>query len=204
MAHVEAVFAQVARCFGVNPKAFDIEVQDADVDPNIAPLGVVQNAPQGPLGTYQPDRNRHLVTVNPKTLKNLEQLISTLAHEICHPILLAIPEEPPGGSDMEEFATDLAMVFFGFGIFGANNALVHNQYRDEATGTQGWSISRSGYLTQNEWGYALAIKTLLMPHTEDDGSSHLVGGALVNYRKNLKYLNRNMDLVQRLRTAGQL
>ena len=199
MEHVEFVFNQVARCFSVDPRGFDLEIQEADVDPHLAPLAIVQNAPQNPLGTYRPAENRHLVSVNPGALGNLEQLITTLAHEICHPILLAVPEEPPGGGAMEEHATDLAMVFFGFGIFGANSALVHHQYRDDATGTQGWSISRSGYLSQNEWGYALAVKHLLMGDRDDAWSTHLIGGAQVNYRKNLKYLRKNIDLIDRLK-----
>lgn len=201
IAHVEAVFEQVARCFAVDPQAFDLVLQEADVDPHVAPLGLVENTPKGPLGTYRYAGNRHLVTVNPQALLNLEHLIAILAHEICHPLLLAIPEDPPGGSDMEEFATDLAMTFFGFGVFGANTALVHHQFRDDATGTQGWSISRSGYLTQNEWGFALAVRQLLLAEPDDDWSQFLVDGARINYRRNLKYLRRNHRLVDDLRSA---
>ena len=162
------------------------------------PTAAVIDAPSSPLGTYQPSDGRHLITVNPKSLADLEQLIAVLAHEICHPILLTISEEPPGGPEAEEFATDLAMVFFGFGIFGANTAFVHRQYQDAATGSQGWSISRSGYLSQNEWGFALAVRQLLLPETEDSWSRHLVDGPLANYRKNLKYLKSNPQLVEDL------
>ena len=64
---------------------------------------------------------------------DLESLITTLAHEICHPILLNIPTEPPGGGDMEEFATDLAMIFFGFGIFGGNSSFQFRQFNNFET-----------------------------------------------------------------------
>ena len=200
--HVEAVFQQVTRCFGVDGTNFRLELQDPDVDPLVAPMAAVVDPPAGPLGTYRTDDERHLITVNPKALADLEQLISTLAHEICHPILLSIADEPPGGAEAEEFATDLAMVFFGFGIFGANTALVHRHYHDTASGSQGWSISRSGYLTQNEWGFALAVRQHLLPDTDDSWSRHLVTGALAHYTKNSKFLSRNPHLVEELLDAA--
>ncbi|MBL4600648.1 MAG: hypothetical protein JKX93_16925 [Rhizobiaceae bacterium] len=200
IAHAEFVFEQVASRLNVDPGDFELALQDEDVDPIVGPLAIVANVPNTPLGTYQLDGNhKHIITVNPSSLKDLEQLIATIAHEICHPILLTFPEAPPGGAEAEEYATDLAMAFFGFGVFGGNSAFVHNQFNDNATGTQGWSISRSGYLTQNEWGYALALRHLLTQAPEESWLEYLVEGPMINFQKNLKYLRKNMDIVEDLR-----
>ncbi len=195
--HAAFVFQQVAKRFRIDPSTFDLVAQEEEIKPVLGPLAVVQNTPTGPLGTYSnPDMDKHVVSYSPALLDNLEGLIATFAHEICHPILLAIEEKPPGGYELEEFATDLAMVFHGFGIFGANGAFSFAQYSDVATGTQGWSYSGAGYLTQAEWGFALAVRTILTGSDAKIIEYFLTDGPKAHFRKNLRYLrSSNVDLV---------
>ena len=56
---------------------------------------------------------------------------------------------------MHELATDLLTVYLGFGIFGANSAFNFSQHHD--TMSQGWKYSRSGYLNERAWVFALAL-----------------------------------------------
>lgn len=197
--HVEYVFRQVAERFEVDPEGFELRLQDSDIDPVLNPLAVAQNVPVDPLGTYSvDDKNKHLVTVAPKTLNELEGLIATLAHEICHPVLFSISIDPPGGPELEEFATDLAMVFFGFGVFGANSSFRFSQFSDAATGSQGWAVNRAGYLSQAEWGYALAVRTVLLGEDLDGFADYLSDGARAHYRKNLRYLMKKPDTLSSL------
>ena len=199
--HAAFVFGQVANWFGVDPKDFDLECQEKDIDPSVAPLAVVQNTPVNPLGTYRyTEENKHVVSYSPALLKNLESLISTFAHEICHPILFSVAEEPPGGAEAQEFATDLAMIFFGFGVFGANTSFEFEQFSDNATGTQGWRVNRSGYLSQNEWGYGLAVRTMLTGEDDELMLKHLTPGAAAHYKKNLKYLKKGTDWLETIVT----
>jgi hypothetical protein len=83
--------------------------------------------------------------------------IGPLAHELAHYVSLAIREPPPGGDEFREHATDLIAVYLGFGVFLLNSAFKFRQYTDTATGTQGWSVRRLGYLAPRELAYALAI-----------------------------------------------
>lgn len=197
--HVAAVFEQVARRARVDAAEFRLERQAEPVDPLVAPLAIVRNAPVDPLGTYRLDGNAHVVTYDPVAARDLEGLISTLIHEICHAVLFAIPEPPPGAPDAEEFATDLATVFFGFGLFGGNQSIRFSQFRDDATGTQGWSIGRAGYLGQNEWGFALAVRALLAGEADGVIETHAADGLRAHFRKNLKYLRRNPRFLESLR-----
>lgn len=189
--HVVHVFNQVARRIGVDPHSFQLEAQDAPIDAVLGPLMIVKNAPQSPAGTYRLEGNSHVISYNPQSARDLEQLIGTLAHEISHPILHGIPSLPPGGKEAEEFATDLATAFFGFGIFGGNQSFQFSQFRDDATGTQGWSTRRLGYLTQNEWGYALAVRAILLGEDETKIQKHMSDGLLIHFRKNFRYLSKN-------------
>jgi hypothetical protein len=49
---------------------------------------------------------------------------------------------------------DLLTVFLGFGVFTANAAFRFEQHQDGRS--QGWSARRLGYLSEEQFGYALA------------------------------------------------
>jgi hypothetical protein len=80
-------------------------------------------------------------------------LVATLAHELGHIILLRPGLVPRDDPDMEPM-NDLLTVFLGFGIFSANSAFHFKQYTTDRA--QGWSAGRSGYLSEELFGYALA------------------------------------------------
>lgn len=194
------VFGQVCDYFQLDSSQFSLVEQEAEIDPKVAPLGLVENIPSSPLGTYSAtDTNTHIITYSPSILDNLEALIATFAHEICHPVLLGIPTPPPGEPEAEEFATDLAMVFFGFGIFGGNSSFNFDQFTDSGTGTQGWSARKSGYLTQNEWGFALAVRAHLTGENNENITRYGSSGLLLNFSKNYKYLAKNKLLISSIK-----
>ncbi|TKB24058.1 MAG: hypothetical protein E5W69_08365, partial [Mesorhizobium sp.] len=148
----------MAAYFDIDAARFNLVPQEDSIDPVFGPLQVLQNAPREPAGTFSVSLGGAMtITYNPAIVPKPMKLITTFAHEICHPLLLSVSEEPPGGSEMEEFATDLAATFFGFGIFNSNTAASFTQYRDTATGTQGWSFERQGYLSPAERAFALAL-----------------------------------------------
>ena len=193
------VFAQVADNFNVDQKQFLLEQQEVDINPHLGPHAIIQNAPTSRLGTYSTSQtNHHLISYSPSNLKNLDILISTFAHEICHPILLSIFTLPPGGHEAEEIATDLAMVFFGFGIFGGNESFQFNQYSDSSTGPQGWMMNRSGYLLPNEWGFAMSVRAQLTDENTDKFKKHSSMNLYLNFKKNMKFLTKNPSTLEHL------
>jgi len=198
--HAEHVFRQVVKYFGLDYRSFSIKEQEAEVNPILGPLAVIKNAPVSPLGTYSgEDSENHVITYSPINLKNLEILIATFAHEICHSLLLNVPSPSPGGPEAEEFATDLAVAFFGFGIFGGNGSFRFEQFTDPSTGTQGWSTSGAGYLSQNEWGFALATRAHLTGENTDHFEEYCTQGLFLNFRKNFKFLSNNNQYLSHLR-----
>jgi len=199
--HAEFVFEQVNSFFNVDVGLpFKLVEQEPDINPVLNPLAVVKDAPVSPLGTYTnaQETNEHIISYAPNNLKDLENLIATFAHEICHPILLSIPTPPPGEPEAEEFATDLAMVMFGFGIFGGNTSFKFSQFTDTATGTQGWSTSRAGYLSQNEWGFAIALRAHLINEDISEFEPYCSEGLFLHIKKNFKYLEKNQNIITEL------
>jgi len=191
--HVQAVFQTLCGMMAVNPADYDLQPQQDAIDPKLGGLAYVANAPLDPAGTYRRRDNRHLFTYGPGTVQDLERLITVLAHEICHSVLFTFPTAPPGGDEAEEFATDLAVVFFGLGVLGGNQSFQFTQMRDDAQGTQGWSTRRIGYLTQNEWGFALAVRAALTGEDVAPIKDYASMGLYANFQKNARYLKKRPD-----------
>lgn len=189
-------FAQVAGHFGIDANDFDLVAQDEAVDPVVGPMQVVVNAPASPAGTFSmAESGRLTISYDRRLLAQPMQLIATLAHELSHPLLLSVPEEPPGGAEMEEFATDLAVTFFGFGIFNSNTAAMFRQFSDAGTGTQGWSMDRQGYLSPAERAFALALFVHGRAEDERQARDHLEPGPLAYFKKAAKYLAAHPHIV---------
>jgi len=106
-------------------------------------------------GTFSLSGNGADITYDPANIDQPWRLIATLAHELAHYRLSALPEPPPGGPDMLEPATDLTTILFGFGLFGANTAFEFRGHQDFQS--QGWSTSRLGYLRERDWIFGLAL-----------------------------------------------
>lgn len=99
---------------------------------------------------------------------------------------------------MEEFATDLAVTFFGFGIFDANEASRFTAYSDAGTGAQGWAFEGGGYLSPAERAFALAMFLALKTENSSAVLEHLDSGPMAYFRKAEKYLAANPDLIRRI------
>lgn len=163
----------------------DVKVSD------VAYLTVVPGT-ESPLGTFGADGNEILITYDPGLVADPVGLVATLAHELSH-YLLSMKGEPPGGWDNHEFCTDLAVVYSGFGLFGAATAFRY------FTGTQSWGYQRAGYLSQTEWTFALAVFFALRDQQIDDAKfwlpSHLMNGV----RRASRYLAENPGKLAPLR-----
>ncbi len=149
-----------------------LERQEEDVNPLVSPTIAVRNVPTNPLGTFEAkDQTEVVITYNPVIVANPAQLVATFAHELAHYLTGSCKEEPPGGWENWEFATDIAATFLGFGVFMANSASNFSQFAD--LDSQGWQHNRSGYLSEEEHIFALAIFIKLQNITYENVFKHL-------------------------------
>jgi hypothetical protein len=191
-------FHLVQRHMGVAERHYELVAQERR--PDLGRSVVFGSMQTGSAeGTYSMRGNTARVTYDPDILGNPMRMVAVFAHELAHDRLLSQPSEPPGGPEMEEFATDLAVAHLGFGLFGANVAFEFKQFTDYDR--QGWSYSRVGYLGENEWGFAIALFLALQSKDARaiDGllKSHLVSVV----KRALKYLEANPHLVEPLRKS---
>lgn len=209
----EHVFSQVKSHAGLEAWPCRLEAQDAAPEAQIGEFTFVRGIASSPLGTFQAsphsggpsDRygtgggTEPVITYDPKLVDDPEGLIATFAHELAHYLFATVPGPPPGGSALEEFATDLGAIFLGFGIFTLNTS-----FRFEAFGdvyAQGWQTTGAGYLSGRDQAYALALFIRFIGADERDALHHLDARHHGPFKKCLKHVDRTPAILQRLEDA---
>lgn len=103
-------------------------------------------------GTFRvEDSGEAVVTYAPELVENPAGLIATLAHELGHYLNETFDSDPPGTNALNEPATDITSIFLGFGIFAANDCLVHETF------DAGFRVGKVGYLSEQERVFSLAV-----------------------------------------------
>ncbi|MBO6661261.1 MAG: hypothetical protein JJ909_16590 [Roseivirga sp.] len=117
-------------------------------------------------------------------LKNVQSLISTIAHELSHLILLGEGRL----QENDEELTDLNCIALGFGIFIGNSIFDFRQW--QGTTHNGWEAQRRGYIPEEVASYAMALFNKYQ-NNQTTWTSHLNKGIKKMFEKNLNYLNSN-------------
>lgn len=188
-------FACVKSAMGMNEWPCDLVADEGP--PSLQDVGEfwTVKTPGRAAGTFSAKSGQVTLTYDPGLVKDPMRLVATLAHELSHYLLAGVKEEPPGGWDLHELATDLTVAYCGFGVFGANSAFEFARFHE--TGRQGWRSQRIGYLSERTWALALATFLAL---TGRQGAAHdwLKPGLRDVVRSAEKYLARNPDLLSAL------
>lgn len=115
----EHVFDEIKNIMGLNDWPCKLVMQEEDINPVIGETLIVQGVEQTALGTFSVDSSADeliVITYNSKCLSDINSLIATLVHELCHYILLSV-DAPRLDDEDEEYLTDLLAIASGFGIF---------------------------------------------------------------------------------------
>jgi len=143
------------------------------------------------LGIYQPGPPETIL-INCTQLPDPLALVSTLAHEVAHALLLGDRQIDVTAGD-HELVTDLLTVFLGMGVFGSNCVM-----RDSSKSTalmSWWSISKKGYLSEKLYAYAMALFAWGRGEARPDWAKHLRPNVRAPFAKGLDYLQRTGDSV---------
>ncbi|SEN89726.1 hypothetical protein SAMN04488505_11475 [Chitinophaga rupis] len=128
--------------------------------------------------------SQYQIAIELSELKDAGGLVATLAHEIAHIKLLG--EERMKFND--EHLTELIPVIYGLGIFNANTA-----FRFYAT-HDSWGYKRQGYLSQQMWGYALALFAHIRKERDPEWVKYLTTNVRADFKKGFKFLEGNSGL----------
>lgn len=149
-----------------------------------------QTQHKGAAGHYRISKGKQIIAIETSQLQDATALVATLAHELGHAILLGENRVAPGEADHEPL-TDLLTVYYGLGIFTANSAFKFSQW--DAGGQHGWHARTLGYLSEEMFGYALALFAWVRGESNPEWGNHLKGGVRSHFKTCLKYLEMTKD-----------
>ena len=129
------------------------------------------------------EAGKYDIGIQKNMLKNPVGLLAAIAHEFSHIKLLGENRI----KENDEHLTDLVPVVFGLGIFGANSAFTFSQSIDY------WGYQSSGYLSQMEWGYALAVHSWLRDEKHPEWINSLPRNIKSDYSKSLLFMENNKE-----------
>ena len=148
-----------------------------------------------PHGTFQRVDGRAVISYAVDLIQDPRHLIAVFAHELAHFRLAAFAEYAPGGLAVHELLTELAVAYFGFGVFAANAAFSFSQHGD--TFSQGWRSQHSGYFSERTWAFALAL-FLALRGEQGAAKSVLKPSVATMTQKAELYFERRPNLVSSL------
>ncbi|HWC33895.1 MAG TPA: hypothetical protein VG650_03605 [Mycobacteriales bacterium] len=181
--------------------AVDLRQVDITVVPDAESLGMIGKAPglqttSGPAGTYRAHAGSpHIAISESQTTKPIS-LIATIVHELSHLRLLGEGRVQQSQRDLEQI-TDLATVFFGFGIFSANASF------DFTQSSTGWRRTELGYLGEAMFGFALGVYADMRGEAHPPWTADLDTNPRTYMRNSQKYLARTGLLSRNMQTADR-
>lgn len=191
-ARAEHVFATVKSLMGMDDNwPCRLEVQPARRGAQQVSDFVIVPGGKDPNGTFRIEPSGEVViSYAPDLIEHPVNMVATFAHELAHYLLAA--QEPFGEAETQELATDLTVIYAGFGVFGANAAFAFEQHGD-AFG-QGWASQSNGYLSPRSWVFGLAVFETLKGSSHE-AEPHLKPDLRGGYREALKYLARRPEVL---------
>ena len=184
---VEALVERVCGYMEVDRDRLEIEFFDDQQRAIQRGLCFGEGTSDGATGHYIRRRDKFVISLESSQLADPMSLVATVAHELGHVRLLG-EARIHGGYEDHEPLTDLLTVFFGLGLFTANSAFRFTQFRDNAF--EGWNAERKGYLTEEMFGYALALFALMRGEHNPTWGQFLQGSVKTYFKNALKYLEK--------------
>jgi len=181
----------VANLMGINIDEVVIDVYDEGERVIETSVGSIytqtEEGEQTTGGMYvgKNEAGKYEVGIEKSLLKDPINLIYTLAHEFAHIKLLGENRI----EENDEYLTDMLPIIYGLGVFGANSVFSFRQAAYE------WAYKTSGYLTQMEWGYALAVYCWLREDKNPEWIVSLPRNIQADYKRSLKFMENNPNQI---------
>lgn len=191
-AAIDAMVNRICVYMDVDHKLVDLRYFENDDGGRVHPLANAGSEGRHAIGTYQLGRNgRYKISLDTSQVRDPQTLVATIAHELGHVILLGENRLDPDYTDHEPM-TDLLTVFYGLGIFSANSSFVFEQWTNAQF--QGWRASGSGYLSEEMYGYALAMFAFIRKEQNPDWAEYLNTNVRSYFRSASKYIASAEDI----------
>lgn len=177
----QEIFKLTCGYMNVSPAEVRFRVMQAEQE---APdLGQILDR-SGGVAFLEGDRKRgRTVAIKPQLLPEPLSLVAAISHELAHLLLHDCRTLKPQERHDEKL-TDLMTVYAGMGVFTANAAFGFESRPG------GWRVQRSGYLSEPEFGYALAVFAAMRGEVNPSWASYLDPNVREFYESSIRSINK--------------
>jgi hypothetical protein len=183
------MFRRVCGYMGVDPESVEIKLFTdrtpgslVAIDPS---AGFAAGTWQGGEGPWQ----KGIIRIERTALDRPADLIGTMAHELSHQRLLGEGRADRDAFD-NELLTDLTAVYFGFGVFLANNPRKSTGALSYWPGTK---LYRPEYISEPILGYTMAHIAWFRDEARPTWAKALRWAPRAVFRQGLRYLQETAD-----------
>jgi hypothetical protein len=187
---IRKMVSRVSEYMDVDPTHLTIKFHRNDDADQIHPLAADGETRGHALGSYTLRHGKHTISLDLSQASNPETMVATIAHELGHVILQGENRLDPAYPELEPM-TDLVPVVYGLGIFGANSSFVFQQWTNAQF--QGWRASGAGYLSEEMFGYSLALFAYLRNESKPAWQTYLNTNVKHYFKSSLKFLAKTND-----------
>jgi len=186
---VRRLFRRVCKYLDVDPECVEVKLYTdrtpgsvRAIDPEAGFAGGTWQSGEGPW-------HKGVVRIERSLLDRPADLIGIMAHELSHQRLLG-EERADGDAFDNELLTDLTAVFFGFGVFLANNP---RKSTGELSYWPGTKLRRPEYLSEPILGYGMAHVAWFRDEDRPAWASALRWAPRAVFNQGLRYLQKTAD-----------
>lgn len=177
------VVARMCRYMGVDPHRIAVELVADDWGAELrGDLPFLYYRRSGAAGDYEVRDGKGVIGIARTQAERAMALVATIAHELCHELLIGGGRVSSSRRDGEPL-TDLLTVYLGLGIFTANAAFDFSTDHGH-----GWRTTHLGYLPEQMFGYALARYTLMRGDLAPTWARYLDVNPRAYLKQSLKFL----------------
>jgi hypothetical protein len=187
------VFERVKTLMGLADFACELEVFSRKARPQRVGLFGKDEREETPGGAYRLEDGKAVIAYAADLVARPETLIATLSHELARARLAAIPGDVPGGVEFGELATELALAFCGFGLFGLGGAYQPVKPRNPFA-------QREIAFPEPIWAFSVALFAALRGIEVPKAGLKPAPADLT--LKAERYFKRNQDLLEPLRAVA--
>jgi hypothetical protein len=184
---IRALLDRVCGYMDIDPSTVELELYGENRGELLSSGYQVVKEEVGSAGQYMEEATKTIVAIEEHARQDPVALVAIMAHELGHAHLLGggrISRDEPD----HEPLTDLVSVYFGLGVLAANAVIRESQW--SSGGWSGWSIGRQGYLTENDFAYALAVFARARLQSHPPWARYLRLNVRSGVRQSLRYFRR--------------
>ena len=177
------LFGRVCGFMQVDPRTLELDFWSEEREETSLVFGSARR--RGAAGYYSMQDGAEHISLNADELADPESLISTMAHELAHVLLLGRCGMSRDEPHMEAI-TDIATIYLGLGIFTSNSLLRRRAWTSDRA--EGWSLSRKGYISPEMAGWALSLFAWKRGDLKPNWARHLATDGKAYLKMGLRYL----------------